>query len=203
MNKMIRHFRTYLSITLFGLALHGNGQVSDIQILKSINNYENTGLDNFAKAASNSVTPISIGAPVGMFVVGLINHDKVLLNKSYVTGFAFGATIVETYALKWLVGRPRPYITYPNDVRALEPESSASFPSGHTSAAFQTATSLSLLYPKWYVIVPSYAWAATVGYSRMRLGVHYPTDVLVGAVLGIGTAWLTYKGSQWLHITVR
>ena len=102
------------------------------------------------------------------------------------------ATIVETYALKYIVKRPRPYITHP-DINALNTEGSPSFPSGHTSAAFGLATSLSLHYPKWYVVVPSFAWAGLTGYSRMYLGVHYPTDVLAGAALGASTAWLGWK----------
>lgn len=65
---------------------------------------------------------------------------------------------------------------------------------------FALATSLSLSYPKWYIIVPSYAWAGSVGYSRMDLGVHYPSDVLAGAVIGAGSAWLTYYINKKLII---
>jgi membrane-associated phospholipid phosphatase len=72
-------------------------------------------------------------------------------------------------------------------------------PSGHTSTAFATATSLSMAYPKWYVIIPSYAWASSVGYSRMHLGVHYPSDVFIGAIVGSGSAFLTHKANQWLE----
>jgi undecaprenyl-diphosphatase len=64
-----------------------------------------------------------------------------------------------------------------------------SFPSGHTSSSFSAVTALSRAYPKWYVIAPSFLWAASVGYSRMYLGVHYPTDVTAGAVLGVGTSF--------------
>ncbi|MDO9339524.1 MAG: phosphatase PAP2 family protein, partial [Bacteroidales bacterium] len=55
-----------------------------------------------------------------------------------------------------------------------------------------------LAYPKWYIIVPSYTWASTVAYSRMDLGVHYPSDVLIGALVGAGSAYLTYKINQKL-----
>jgi undecaprenyl-diphosphatase len=54
---------------------------------------------------------------------------------------------------------------------------------------------LSIHFKKWYVIVPAYAWATSVGYSRMYLGEHYPTDVLVGAAIGTGSAYL----SKWLY----
>jgi membrane-associated phospholipid phosphatase len=72
-------------------------------------------------------------------------------------------------------------------------------PSGHTSSAFSTATSLSLNFRKWYVVAPAYTYAAAVGYSRMYLGVHYPSDVLVGALLGSGTAYLTWKINKKLQ----
>ena len=68
-----------------------------------------------------------------------------------------------------------------------------SFPSGHVSAAFCTATSLSLRFHKWYVIAPSFLWATSVGWARMYQGVHYPSDVLAGAIVGAGSAWLGYK----------
>ena len=54
-------------------------------------------------------------------------------------------------------------------------------------------------YPKWYIIAPSFAWASAVGYSRMHLGVHYPSDVAVGAIIGSGSAYLSYKANKWIN----
>ena len=88
--------------------------------------------------------------------------------------------------------RERPYDRYPDRVDARSHESSPSFPSGHTAAAFSLATSLSIRYPKWYVIAPSAFWACSVGFSRMNEGVHYPSDVAAGAVIGAGCAVSQY-----------
>ena len=164
----------------------------DYQILKSLNKYQSTSDNKFQKFVSDAAAPLSIGAPIALFTVGLIEKDENLKRKGIQTGVAFAATLAETYALKYAVKRSRPYVTYP-DLKNLAIEDTPSFPSGHTSSTFSIATSLSLNFPKWYVIVPAYTWAAATGYSRMYLNVHYPSDVLVGAILGSGTAWLTWK----------
>ncbi len=187
------HFLTLIILFLFSIStVETQGQNTDYQILKNISKRRSPADDGFNHFISNTAGYISVGTPILMLGIGLIEHDKDLQNKSLVIGASVAATIVETYALKYIIKRPRPYITYP-DINALDTEGSPSFPSGHTSAAFGLATSLSLNYPKWYVIVPSFAWAGLTGYSRMYLGVHYPTDVLAGAALGAGTAWLGWK----------
>lgn len=63
-----------------------------------------------------------------------------------------------------------------------------SFPSGHTAAAFVFATTCSYLIPESSALV--FAWATAIGLSRVALGVHYPTDIVAGAVLGCGLAIL-------------
>ena len=99
---------------------------------------------------------------------------------------------------KRIVKRTRPFEEYPF-IEKRDVGGGYSFPSGHTSAAFTTATSISLYYPKWYVIVPAYLWAGRVGYARMYQGVHYPSDVLAGAFVGAASAWLSYKAQQWIE----
>ena len=163
----------------------------DIDLLKKINVERNQNLDPTFKFVTNSMTPVSIGEPVALISVGLLKKDSVVFRKGIMAAEALLFTSLITTTMKYSFKRDRPFVTYPfidNQTNAGSP----SFPSGHTSSAFAVATSLSISFPKWYVITPSFLWAGAVGYSRMHLGVHYPSDVLVGAIVGSGTTWLTY-----------
>jgi membrane-associated phospholipid phosphatase len=162
----------------------------DVSILKSIYKNQTSFKDNFFKADAQSVIVFNIAAPVSMFAVGLMKHDKQLQkNAIYIAG-AYVLSSIITQGLKPIVKRDRPFVTYPQFFSDRYDGGGYSFPSGHTSAAFCTATSLSLYFPKWYVIVPSYLWATSIGWARMYEGVHYPSDVLAGAIIGAGSAWL-------------
>lgn len=109
-----------------------------------------------------------------------------------------GVNFAVTLAMKRLVMRPRPYAAL-NEIDARdrghmgeEVFDPYSFPSGHTSSAAVIGTSLSLSYPEWYVIVPAVAWVGTMGATRIWHGVHYPTDVAVGAAVGAASAVLVH-----------
>jgi len=171
-------------------------QNADIELLRSINKTSSTGLRNYSMFISNTTTVVAVSTPLVMGVVALIEQNDDLLKNALYVGVSLGVDGVLTYSMKEIIRRPRPYPTY-LDIKAYESETSLSFPSGHTSLAFATATSLSIKYPKWYVIAPSYFWACSVGYSRMNLGMHYPSDVLAGAIVGSGSAYVTYLVNNW------
>lgn len=85
-------------------------------------------------------------------------------------------------AVKALVDRPRPFDRYPEPDTLVPHPPDASFPSGHASTSFAAATMLSLAFPP---LAPALlVLAAAVAFSRVYVGVHYPLDVLAGAVLG-------------------
>lgn len=186
----------YLLIILF--SIHSSAQNFDINLLRDINLHRDKSLDPTFKLISNSTSPISIAAPILIYSIGYFNNDKDLKKKGIFIGETFLVNAFVTTAMKFSIKRNRPFITYP-DIDKQASGGSSSFPSGHTSTAFATATSLSIAFPKWYVIVPSFLWASSVGYSRMDLGVHYPTDVLAGAIVGSGSAYLTYKLNKWVN----
>lgn len=185
-----------LKITLFTFTV--SGQSLDLRLLEKINGPISSADKNW-RFVSNSVNVTFVAVPAAMLVTGLISHDRDLTIKSFETGgsilIAEGATI----ALKGITHRERPYIAYPGLIVGKSGETDYSFPSGHSSVAFATATSLTLSFHKWYVAVPAYAYAATVGYSRMYLGVHYPSDVLAGALVGTGSSLLSWELQRLLN----
>jgi membrane-associated phospholipid phosphatase len=190
--------RTFFILFLIILPFsHLRSQNLDIRILRAINSPETLPSDDFFRFISDSEPYLFIAVPAGMTAAGCFKHDDTLLRNGFAGLAAIALSGGITTILKYTVDRERPFVTYPDIIQKGKAES-PSFPSGHTSGAFATATSVSLAYPKWYVIVPSYAWAGTVGYSRMHLGVHYPSDVLAGALIGSGCAYLTYRINQKL-----
>jgi undecaprenyl-diphosphatase len=171
----------------------------DIEVLNKLNSPYNEKADKVWKTYSDLNTPICIATPLTMFTVGILKHDKELKTKSYETAASIVLAGLITEGLKITFNRNRPYIDYPDLIYKKASPKGASFPSGHTSTAFANATSLSLAFPKWYVIVPSYGYAAAMAYSRMYLGVHYPSDVLAGIVIGIGSSFLVFEVNKMMN----
>ncbi|MFM1947285.1 MAG: hypothetical protein RL207_1568 [Bacteroidota bacterium] len=187
---MSQSYQKILFILVLFLSWNVTSQNWDIDLLKEFNLDRNKSLDPTFKLITNSVSPISIGAPIAVFGLGLIQKDSSLKNKGVIMVEALCVNAFTTTALKLAFKRDRPFVTYPYLDKQAD-AGSYSFPSGHTSSAFALATSLSLAFPKWYVIAPAYLYASAAGYSRMHLGVHYPSDVLAGAIVGSGSALLS------------
>lgn len=179
----------------FSISICSFAQSSEVKFLDRVNPDRPTS--DLWKGVSNSVYPVTILTPAGVLAKGYLDKDKRLQKEGWKATGTVLMNVVVTYGVKKLVGRQRPYNEYPALIQSTHFERDSSFPSGHTSNAFATATSLSLSFKKWYVTVPAYLWAASAGYSRLYLGQHYPTDVLAGAAVGVGSAllsrWLTEK----------
>jgi len=170
----------------------------DINLLKSINSGETLKSDKYFRFISNSDAYVVFGTPVIMAGTGLIREDDEMVRNACVIAAAAILNVGVTNALKYTIRRDRPWITWPDIVNKSDSDG-PSLPSSHTSTAFATATSLSLAYPEWYIIVPSFTYAGTVAYSRMHLGAHYPSDVAAGALVGAGCAYLTFKVNKALQ----
>lgn len=181
--------RNWILIFLFFVSINQVvAQNLDIELLDKINSSATTnGVKTFG-FITDTEPFVAIGTPLTVLSIGFIKKDKETKWKGFEIASSSIATSLLVTGLKFGISRERPFVTYPDLITPYTKAGSHSFPSGHTSSAFATATSLSLCYPKWYVIVPAYVYAGTIAYSRMYLGVHYPTDVLFGALIGTGTA---------------
>lgn len=195
MMKRWTFFVCFLSLLVSGAW----GQNWDINTVHRVNSWDGKFIRNYNKVISRTEPYVAIGVPVAMAVTAWAKHDKQLLKDAVYVGTSVAGAFVVTYGMKYLVDRQRPYERYPDRVHAYSHENSPSFPSGHTATAFALATSLSVKYPKWYVIAPSVVWACSVGVSRMNEGVHYPSDVLAGAAIGAGCAVANIYINRWLN----
>ncbi len=173
-----------------------SSQNFDIDILSNIQSSRSERLNPAFKTISNSVYPVVVAVPITYFSAGLIMKNKKYTQYGVQSTTSIISDLVLTTVLKYSIQRKRPYEKYPF-IFPLQKENTPSFPSGHTSRAFNTATFLSLNFPKWYVIVPAYVYASVVAYSRLYLGVHYPSDIIGGMIVGSATAYLNFKFHQW------
>lgn len=185
-----------LLFTIFHFfVLKGNAQNLDVNILKAINPRYPTS--NVWKAVSNSDYLLTGAVPVSQVVYGIIAKDKKAQHNALETAISIGISSVISEAFKRTINATRPADKYPTEIFVPSPDHGRAFPSGHTTLAFATATSLSIEYKKWYITVPAYAWATAVGYSRMYLGYHLPSQVIGGAIIGVGSGyashWITNK----------
>jgi len=184
---------------LVAAGIRTTAQSLDYKILEEWNIERDTrSLDGTFRFFSNGNTFFIVGAPVLLLSDGFYRNDPQMIKAGKDALISLGISTVATWALKYSIHRPRPFEKYA-DVVKLSNGGGSSFPSGHTSSAFAVATSISLSYPKWWVIAPCYLWAGAVGVSRIALGVHYPSDVLAGAIVGAGSAYVTKKANHWLH----
>lgn len=112
--------------------------------------------------------------------------------------------IVGNLILKNVIDRTRPYNLYQSLIPLAPKPHDASFPSGHTMHSFGAATAIFLNDRRWGTAALVLAFG--IGISRMYNGMHYPTDVLAGALLGVAAGclahWIVgrYMDSRKKHI---
>jgi undecaprenyl-diphosphatase len=154
-------------------------------------------------AASRAVTGLGNGLVLALLIiVPMLAFDRRRLRRHLVPlvlSVAVSGGLVNL--MKIAVDRPRPGERFAGTAAVIHvplgTPSDRSFPSGHTQTAFGAATYLGCLYP---AAMPAFLAAATlVGLSRVALGVHYPADVLAGALIGAAFSLVTYRLARRFH----
>lgn len=111
--------------------------------------------------------------------------------------------LVTNLTLKPLVARLRPWVVMENFATLVTSSDMNSFPSGHTCAAFAFAVALCVVLPQKWAKAAALLAAALMGFSRLYVGVHFPSDVvagaLAGALCGLLGAWLVSFVIGWYH----
>ena len=136
----------------------------------------------------------------GLLFIGL-TLLLLLYPKTRRAGFAAACALVfsllfTNVLLKHIFQRPRPWLDCAALVPLVAEHDPNSFPSGHTNAAFAFALAVWACAPKKWMKAAAVAMAAVMGLSRLYVGVHYPSDVLVGALVGALCAWVVWKAYE-------
>ncbi len=158
----------------------------DVKLFRSVNNYRTKFLDNTLPYTDKSVFAAALVLPAAMLIYGRAADKPYDENTAVLLALSEATNILLNLGIKNIVKRPRPYQSLSNvQYKNVSIKDEYSFPSSHTSTSFSIATTFTLRYSKYpQIYVPMYLWGLVVGYGRMYFGMHYPSDVLGGAVLG-------------------
>ena len=135
--------KTSLCFFLLVSSLYAQVQNWDIRLLDKLNSAPKPQ-DKTWQFISNNSVEIDLALPIGLYIAGSIKHDATIKNYGASMGVSFLANEVMTILLKRTLQRTRPFEAYPELIFKKGTGGSYSMPSGHTSSAFSTATSLSL-----------------------------------------------------------
>ncbi len=160
----------------------------DLHLLELINHERIKPLDGFFIFLTNTSYIVAFGIPVVLLIYTLIKHLYRLKRQTLLILISLGINSIIIKIIKYTVNRQRPF-EVDSFIEKLSGGGSPSFPSGHTADAFLIATSLSILFLKqkvWLFLI--WLWAFMVAYSRLALGVHYPSDVVASMIISSSLA---------------
>lgn len=201
---MIKKIALILFLTSVSCQLNAQDSVSvypdenfDQSLFRKLNGHRTGFLDIVIPITEKTVTISSIVVPFSMYTSSRITDNYYDENSSALLAVSNGLNFGVTIGLKETVRRNRPMLSMDDiyfDKNFYKGNDRHSFPSGHASTSFNTATLLTLRYPDNPVLISGfYLRALAVSFGRIYIGAHYPADVLTGAVIGTGTALLVYS----------
>lgn len=164
----------------------------DARTLKSINSHYNHGFGQWVNAYENSLFVLGAGLPAGFWLYGKISQREDWRARGIEMAVNEALVISSVLLLKKAVNRQRPYERFAW-VRHDKTESDASFPSGHAAGSAAVATFLIMRVHKPLLTVGAILWTASVSVGRVYQGVHYPSDVLAGALIGASISYFNLR----------
>jgi membrane-associated phospholipid phosphatase len=179
---------SFLIVVLLSANIQAQDRESlDVSLFRSINGQQSEQ-DGFFEYLDKVSIPAFIITPAVFLVAGAAD-DRSAFDSGLEMIASELVALGGTGLMKMLVSRPRPFEAL-DGVRAKHLSSAvgSSFPSGHASTAAALATTLILRHPRATVIIPSILVAGAIGFGRVYLGVHYPSDVVAGFAVGIVSA---------------
>lgn len=167
--------------------------MNDVQLTHALNAWatRHDGFEDPISAYASASEALFALLLVVLFAVVWGQMRTLARRAAVAAGASAGLALLIGQILSHLVDRPRPFVAHPGLVQLFAPHAAdASFPSDHTTAAFAIATAITLRNRVWGV--PALLAAAALGASRVVIGLHYPLDVTVGAVVGTVVALALY-----------
>jgi len=149
---------------------------------------QHAGLDTFMRDAASWGQWIFGGIVVAWILYAWLRGSAADRRGALASLFAAGIALTVNQVISHIWARPRPFVAHPDTVHVLLAYSrDASFPSDHAAAGFAIATTLVLVHRRWGVV--ALVAAAVMSYARVFVGLHYPGDVLAGAIIGVVVGW--------------
>lgn len=172
----------------------------DTEILQGVHSSRVVEMDKIVMFITITTYALCLLIPVLLYLYGIFRQHKVLKFKAFQVILALALNAVLVGVVKYAINRPRPY-TAVASVEQLASAGRPSFPSGYTACAFVMAAPLCFMFKDRRLRFLVCLWAVSVAYSRLALGVHYPSDVLCAVIIGTlcafaGQAAFTYRQNR-------
>lgn len=167
----------------------------DCRLFRKINNSRSPLKTKVLNTFDNSMLPVAIMLPPTLFIYSRVKRNTYDENSAYLLFTSEFTNFAVTFGIKTFFKRARPLNALQNvHSKGVPILDVYSFPSGHTSTSFAMATMFALRYPAYpQVYAPMFAWGLVIAYARPYFGMHYPSDLLAGAIIGSGSSILVYS----------